>query len=433
MKKFFLLFLISVSIGSAIQAQSIPKPTCTTILSEAMFAEVDTTKSRGVADNYHTWENGKVLLVKFMPGGGKVLRDKIMLNAKEWEKYANITLKFVDDTTRFTNLRIKLGKGSGHNSAVGTEANFRSQTMQTINFDTLYFADIQYYLSKMVKKGIKPPYNINQISAEMQEEPNVWNTKELRRVVMHEFGHALGLLHEQSFPGAVNWKKTDSVYNYYEETQGWSRKMVDFNVFEVAEQFYTNSTSYDPKSIMHYSIEPWQTTDGYSLKDNYEMSFGDKMLIAALYPKDKVQSDLLVPKVEVTNFSKLKVTPSELRKGLVIEPVFDLKTNAKLGEVYFVARLATEDGYYVKTTNLYYSWGGTAAAYKKMTLLPNTKISYNRSKKNFELFIPYDQLPDTYGQKVVIEFTVILDDVVNKQMDKLMYFSSTNPLSLPNK
>lgn len=62
---------------------------------------------------------------------------------------------------------------------------------------------------------------------------------------------------------------------------------VDFNVFEVSNQFYTNGTAYDPKSIMHYSVAAWQTTDGYNMKDNYELSAGDRTLIAALYPRGK--------------------------------------------------------------------------------------------------------------------------------------------------
>ncbi len=431
MKMYLVFFVAVLLIGNSLNAQKFPKATCTTIVGEAMLGEVDTTKPRGVSDNYHTWENGSVLLVKFMPGGSKALRDKVILHAKEWQKHANLTLKFVSDTARYSNLRVKLGKGYGHNSAVGTEANFRSQSEQTINFDTLYFADTDYYAAQLKKKGLKPPYNLNQLITLMRSDPNHWNDPELRRVVMHEFGHALGLLHEQSYPGAVNWKKTDSVYNYYKETQGWDRDKVDFNVFEVSNQFYTNGTMYDPKSIMHYSISSWQTTDGYSIKDNYELSPGDRALIAALYPKNQKTSVLLVPKVDITNFTKLNVVISATRNGLVITPAFDLKTNAKLGEVYFVARLADEEGYYIKTTNPYYNWGGTTAVYLKMNLLPNSKVSYNKGgKKNLELFLPFDQIPDLNGKKVMIAFAIYLDDVANKQMDKLMYFSATNPLSI---
>ncbi|MBK9937356.1 MAG: hypothetical protein IPP02_03030 [Chitinophagaceae bacterium] len=114
-----------------------------------------------------------------------------------------------------------------------------------------------------------------------------------------------------------------------------------------------------------------------------------------------------------------------------IYPEFDLKTNSKLGQVYVVARLADEDGYYIKTDNQYYNWGGTAATYLKMNLLSNSKISYNKTaKKNLELFFPFAQMPELYGRKVMIVFAVYLDDVKNGQMDKLMYFSTTTPLSV---
>lgn len=431
MKKGLIIAFGILVFNVAAKSQHFPKLNCTTLVGDAMLQGIDTSKARGVSDNYHTWANGQVLLVKFMPGGSQQLRDKVIQCAREWEKHANITFKFVPDTTRLTNIRIRLGKGAGHNSAVGTEANFRPQSSQTMNFDTLYFADGDYYVDKLKKKGIKAPYSLNQLIAEMKTDPNHWNNTELNRVVTHEFGHSLGLLHEQSYPGAVNWKKTDSVYNYYKETQGWDRAKVDFNVFEVSNQFYTNGTKYDPQSIMHYSVNAWETTDGYAVKQNNTLSAGDKVLIAALYPKDKKESSIIVPKVDITNFGKISTVSNAEKKGLSIYPEFDLKTNSKLGTVYVVARLATEDGYYLKTTNKYYNWGGTAATYLKMNLLPNSKVNYNRAvKKNLELFFPFDQMPDLKGQKVMIVFAVYLDDVANNQMDKLMYFSTTTPLSI---
>ena len=426
-----LAVVIGLACFGTVKAQYFPRPNCTTLVNEAMHKEVDTAKARGVSDNYHTWSNGQVLLIKFMPGGSKVLRDKVILAAKEWEKFANITFKFVDDTVAVTNIRVKLGRGYGHNSAVGTEANFRPQSNQTMNFDTLFFADGDYYVEKLKAKGLKAPYNLTQLVNEMKLDPNHWNAAELKRVVTHEFGHSIGLLHEQSFPGAVSWKKTDSVYNYYKETQGWDKEKVDFNVFETSNQFYTNGTTYDPKSIMHYSINAWETTDGYAVKQNYELSEGDKKLIAALYPRGKKESDLSVPKVDITNFGQMSVVNNATKKGLSIYPVFDLKTNSKLGKVYVVARLATEDGYYIKTTNKFYSWSGTAATFMKMNLLPNTKLSYNKTtKKNLELFFPFDQMPELYGRKVMIVFAVYLDDEKNGQLAKLMYFSTTTPLSV---
>ena len=58
-----------------------------------------------------------------------------------------------------------------------------------------------------------------------------------------------------------------------------------------------------------------------------------------------------------------------------------------------------------------------------MNLLPNSKVSYNKtSKKNLELFIPYDKIPELNGKKLMIVFAVYLDDEANGQKDKLMYF-----------
>ena len=435
MKKSIILALSGVLAFTMVRSQNFPGTKCTAAMGEALYnSREDTTRPRGMADNYRTWEPGSTLQVKFMPGGSRNLREKVILYAKEWEKYANVKFNFVPDNTGFTHIRIKLGRGRGHNSAVGTEANFRSQTDQTMNLDTLFFTDQEYYLAKVKAKKIPPPYTLDLLMQEIRLDPNRWNLPEMKRVVMHEFGHALGLLHEQSYPDAVNWKRTDSIYQYYWETQGWNKEQVDFNVFEVGSQFYTNGTQYDPKSIMHYSINPWETLDGYSVKNNFELSTGDKALIAALYPRPNSATARVVPKVEISSFTNLDVRFDPIRQGLVIKPAFDLKTNAKLGEVYFVARLANENGYYYQTANQYFNWGGALAVYRKVNLLPNTRISYNKpGKTTYELFFPFKMFPELYGQRVRVAFAVYLDDVVNNQMDKLMYFSATNALSIPQR
>ena len=131
MKKYLFIAIVFIYTAGTVIAQKaklekykLPRAKCTTILGDAMLHSVDTTGNRGVTDNYRMWDNGSVIKVKFMPGGSRTLREKVMASAKQWETYANITFKFVPDTAKFTDLRIKLGKGLGHNSAVGMEAFF---------------------------------------------------------------------------------------------------------------------------------------------------------------------------------------------------------------------------------------------------------------------------------------------------------------------
>lgn len=67
-KGLFLFFVLSYFTNNA-WSQQFPRAKCTTLLGEAMFGEKeDTLKSRGMADNYHTWEPGTVLQHKIYAG-----------------------------------------------------------------------------------------------------------------------------------------------------------------------------------------------------------------------------------------------------------------------------------------------------------------------------------------------------------------------------
>jgi hypothetical protein len=183
---------------------------------------------------------------------------------------------------------------------------------------------------------------------------------------------------------------------------------------------------------MQYSIAAWQTEDGFSVDDNYELSDGDKKIIAAMYPKNKKISDLAVPKVQVSNFVKLEVKKDELKKALVITPYFDVKTGAKLANAYFVARLTTEDGrYYITTSSLKYNWGGMSSTYLKMNLLPNTKKSYNKlPKKDLQLILPYNEIPDLAGKNFRVQFTVYQNNAATGKLDRFVTNTYSSPLSL---
>lgn len=446
-------FLITLSLNAQIKlsgAEPTQQP-CTALTGQLIKpGAIDTTKGRSVANNDMTWENGDVILVKFMDNiGSDLVRNRIMQYAKEWEQYANITLKFVPDNTPTTNIRILLGgydDRQGHNSAVGISGNDIAQYQQTMNLDTSDFIDYKAYEAELKNGGPILQYlknkgvNFNGYTfgdfykdIRLYKSPSLkWNSRAMRGTTIHEFGHALGLLHEQSYPGGIKWNR-DTVYKYYARTQKWDKATVDFNVLEASDFFYTNGTSYDPKSIMHYAVHSWQTLDGYSVSKNYDFSDGDKMIIAALYPKNQKVSSLAVPKIQITNITRGEVKNDDVRKGIVINPSFDLTTSAVLGKVYFVARLTTEDGKnYIPTTNERFKWNGMAATYLKMNLLPSSKVSYNKGiKKNLELFFPYKEMPELSGKTVKIHFAVYVDDEVNNRYKNLTFNFLSSPVSVP--
>ena len=456
MKKFVLttasiIFLMIIANAQVQLKGSKPgRAACTTPMGKLMLpVAIDTTKGRGVANNDLAWENGDVLLVRFMDNvGSQSLRNMITQAAKGWEQYANITLKFVPDNTPVTNLRIKLGGNAdnlGHNSTVGLNSNDVSQNEQTMNLDTADFIDYDAYVTEFKNRGPIYQYLVSKgtdfksftyadlyKAVRAYPDPNTkWLTKWMRGTTMHEFGHALGLMHEQSYPGGIKWN-VDTIYKYYQQ-YGWGKEKVDFNVLRVNDIFYTNNTQYDPLSIMHYAVEAWQTLDGYSVGTNYELSTGDKKLISAFYPKNQKVSSLAVPKIQVTNITAVDVKSDKVKKGILIYPSFDLKTSAVLGKLYFVARLTTEDGQnYIATTNEKYSWNQMAATYLKVNVLPSSKVSYNKGlKKNLELFFPFKEMPELAGKTVKVHFSVFVDDVVNKRLSKVAFNFLSSPLSVP--
>ena len=89
--------------------------------------------------------------------------------------------------------------------------------------------------------------------------------REYQRVVRHEFGHALGMIHEHQNPdaaGKIPWDRP-KVYAYYAQ-QGWSTEDVDFNIFDTYDEDATNFTTFDPTSIMQYAIPDSLTIGSYS-------------------------------------------------------------------------------------------------------------------------------------------------------------------------
>lgn len=330
----------------------------------------DTTQTRGLVDNYYLWENGQKIYVKFLSGSVQ-LQNKIKQIVKEWEKHANVTFSFV--STGNSNIRINLDSKGGHNSLIGTLSNSVGQDKKTMNFDTTDFTD-----------------------------------EATKRIVLHEFGHVLGLLHEHYSPLAgISWNK-EIVYEELSKTNGWDTTTVNENIFKQYALSYTNGTLYDQNSIMHYPIKPNWTRNHYSVGWNDSLSRGDKKLICALYPFSKKRVNE-VPRIQISPVQKVEIEYSKNKNGLSLYPKFNMTTAGKEGNVIFIVQFYYNDGTPIKVESDKYNINNKLATIKMVTLAPNIQIRANSIKRNLELFIPYSAFPLPSGKNnIQAKFTAFL-------------------------
>jgi hypothetical protein len=205
---------------------------------------------RAAFERVKLWQNGRRLKVAFLDGLADV-KTKVAAIAKEWETIANLTLDFV--TGGASDIRISFAEQGFSWSTVGTDALTVPASRATMNYGWL--------------------------------EPTT-PEREYQRVVRHEWGHALGMIHEHQNPaaaGQIPWDKP-KVYAYYAQ-QGWTKEDVDFNIFDVYAEDATNHTAFDPTSIMQYAIPDALTIGTYSVGWNTEFSDKDREFTRRQYPK----------------------------------------------------------------------------------------------------------------------------------------------------
>lgn len=128
--------------------------------------------------------------------------------------------------------------------------------------------------------------NVPANKATMNLQLTDWDTEEeIRRVTLHEFGHAIGLEHEHQHPnGNIKWNEP-VVFKFYKSTQGWDEKETRYQVIDRDPPGNDLvDTGFDPTSIMMYPIPAKLTEDGFSTKMNSILSKNDKNWAAFVYP-----------------------------------------------------------------------------------------------------------------------------------------------------
>jgi hypothetical protein len=199
------------------------------------------------------WETGRTLKCRFLDGDA-TQKKKVEAKAHLWEQFANIKLKFV--AAGDAEVRISFSADAGSWSAVGNDA-----------------------LVERFFPKFQPTMNFGWLKANTDD-------REYERVVVHEFGHALGCIHEHQNPkGNLKWNKAE-VYRVFSGAPNfWTKQQIDFNILQRYAKEQINGSSYDPDSIMLYSFPSSLFLDHKGTKTNTTLSAQDKAFIATMYPK----------------------------------------------------------------------------------------------------------------------------------------------------
>lgn len=310
--------------------------------------------SRGVAAKWGIWRHSDtitkgtsgpiVLRVGFL-GGTAQQRAAVKRVAPEWSKHANIRFVFVNSGR--ADIRVGFNPNDGHWSYVGKSANYIPSNQRTMNL------------------AMRGEYGQDS-------------------VILHEFGHALGLQHEHQNPAnRIRWNER-VIINELKLSQGWSEEKIRHNVIKRLDVSKTNFTAFDPRSIMLYVIPNRWTIGNFETGYNATLSANDKQFIGTLYKKSSPQTN---PMGRILNMHVEYNQTENRRKGMRIRATFEVhRYKGQPGIV--CAYFYRESGTPLKDSNRqYYSANGNVSV--GGWFQPDY---VNTIYKDYALFIPYSEL-----------------------------------------
>lgn len=209
-------------------------------------------QARMAVVNLKKWHDAQKIRCRFLDGS-PTQRQRVQAKAHIWEKYARIKLVFGNDPD--AEIRISFVADPGSWSAVGTDClveTYFPKHQATMNFGWL---------------------------------KDDTDDQEYERVVVHEFGHALGCIHEHQSPKEkLHWNRAAVYAAFSGPPNNWSKAEIDQNILQKYSPKGIDATAFDMKSIMLYQFDASLFTDHVGTPLNYQLSAHDEQFIKAMYP-----------------------------------------------------------------------------------------------------------------------------------------------------
>jgi serralysin len=200
--------------------------------------------------NAARWPARTTISAKFIDGDPDLQR-RVKTVAERWTAITNLRFDFRNSGD--TDIRIAFIQGAGSWSYLGTQCRNIPQNKPTMNF------------------GWLTPKS---------------SDLEVQSVVLHEFGHAVGLIHEHQNPKAgIQWNRDAVIRDLSGPPNNWSLETIESNMFAKNSMSDVTATDTDPTSIMMYMIPKSWTLDGFSAGQNDDLSQKDIALVKSVYPQ----------------------------------------------------------------------------------------------------------------------------------------------------